>query len=434
MTICAPASRREPLAFTSVLAGACLLRLALIFVPAAKTIDLAIFIRWLHFLRDHGLALAYVDSGIDYPPAMLYLLAGIDGLASLLPASLQQSDAVRAGLMRLVPALADCGTVGLIAYALRGVPPQRRLAACAMIGFNPALLYVAAFWTQFDAIYTFQMVAALLLFSSGRLKPAWVVYTLALATKPQAIALAPLMVLATVHRVGLRGMLGPLAASGLAVLALLGPWLAAGQLASVVRAVTEVEPRIDVSAFNLWYLVRGGVVHDAASTLKLPFLSVSYALAGSLLVVISAIAIGVLLWRQRVRPLALGAALLSLALFLFAPGVHERFLYPVLPITMLSAAGWDEQRTTTPATARWGWPAIGLLTLTFGINLAAVASFAPQLWTNLFVLSPPYTAFRAALVALALLAAASNLGVFGYGLFTLAREPLPSPDALVKVS
>jgi hypothetical protein len=83
--------------------------------------------------------------------------------------------------------------------------------------------------------------------------------------------------------------LGLAAALAGALLAL--PWLRAGRAGEMVRAALTLanrEPRLDVSAYNLWYLLRGGEVHlfsSAGHPLGLP---VSYqTIALSLFVVLA---------------------------------------------------------------------------------------------------------------------------------------------------
>jgi hypothetical protein len=86
--------------------------------------------------------------------------------------------------------------------------------------------------------------------------------------------------------------------------------------------------------------------------------------------------------------------------------MHERYLFPALPLLLLCAETSDH-----PVVRRQLWCCYGLLTFTFCYNIVTVASFAPRLWTNLLALSPPYPAHIAVLKVVALMVAALNVAV-----------------------
>ena len=113
---------------------------------------------------------------------------------------------------------------------------------CALYLFNPAVWYVSALWGQTDAVYTLPLVASVIALQRERLVSAWVAYALALATKPQSLALAPVLAGASLARQGLRGLATGAGAALLAILALALPWLAAGNLLDAASAYTHVKP------------------------------------------------------------------------------------------------------------------------------------------------------------------------------------------------
>ena len=62
-----------------------------------------------------------------------------------------------------------------------------------LYALNPAVIFNAAVWGQFDAIYTFFLVLSLYLIFESKPKWAMVAFMLGVLTKPQSIALAPLV-------------------------------------------------------------------------------------------------------------------------------------------------------------------------------------------------------------------------------------------------
>ena len=81
------------------------------------------------------------------------------------------------------------------------------LAATALYTFNPAVIYNAAVWGQYDAIYTFFLVLSLMLALKSQPKLSAVAFAIGLLTKPQGIALAPLVAFLIYKKNGLKQML-----------------------------------------------------------------------------------------------------------------------------------------------------------------------------------------------------------------------------------
>jgi Gpi18-like mannosyltransferase len=81
------------------------------------------------------------------------------------------------------------------------------MLATALYAFNPAVIYNTAVWGQFDAIYTFLLILSLVLALKG--KPVFsvlsaAIFAISILTKPQAIALAPLIALLIYEKGGLK--------------------------------------------------------------------------------------------------------------------------------------------------------------------------------------------------------------------------------------
>jgi dolichyl-phosphate-mannose-protein mannosyltransferase len=389
-----------------ILLLALLVRLPFFSLQVVRGTDFDIFARWIQQMQTSGLITIYSGVGIDYPPLSLYLFALAGWINSLLPDVLRGDGALNV-LIKLPATAADLLTVWLVASALRDKSPSLRIGACALYAFNPAIWYVAAYWTQFDSIYTLLMLVSLLLLARGKVWPAWLVFSLAAGVKLQSVVLAPLLALATLMRFGLRKLLEGLMVGALAGAVVIAPWLLTGQMGNLYRSVTTVVPRITDSGFNLWYWVRFGDVHNVTSALHPPLLPFSYKTAGQIAFAASALFVSYCVWRQKSRALALPAAILNMSLYMFVTEVHERYLFPALVFVLLATALWD-----APAPGgrvpRVLWLAYALLTLTFLFNLSAIISFAPALWTNVVAAQPPYSPLMSILKSLAVLDAVAN--------------------------
>ncbi|MBI1800839.1 MAG: hypothetical protein HYR71_04335 [Chloroflexi bacterium] len=95
--------------------------------------------------------------------------------------------------------------------------------------------------------------------------------------------------------------------------------------------------------------------------------------------------------------------------------MHERYLFPVIPLLLLSAVEQDAE-----SDAAWGaqkpWPIAWVylvLSLTFFFNLISTASFVPSRWISI-VVPQPLSPLVVVLKALSFVAAIVNVLVFGW--------------------
>ncbi|MFL5735533.1 MAG: hypothetical protein ACJ78Q_20440, partial [Chloroflexia bacterium] len=184
-----------------------LARLPLLAVDLRTSADVQIYQQWARAIAAHGLVEVYDHTTTHYPPLLLYLFGAAASLAGppALSATSTDSPALIA-LLKLPSLLADLLTAALLAWALRARGPTIAVAACALYALSPAVLYVSSIWGQTDSVYTLFLVASVVALDRGAYGPAWVGYALALGTKIQSIALAPLLLGLASFRAGRRGL------------------------------------------------------------------------------------------------------------------------------------------------------------------------------------------------------------------------------------
>ena len=113
-----------------------------------------------------------------------------------------------------------------------------------------------------------------------------------------------------------------------------------------MTTLPDQKPQIVVTAYNLWYLLRLGNIHQVPSSLHpagLPWTDFQLGVAAWLAFVTL---VAVLLWRRRGTALAVPAALLCLGLFMLLPHIRERYLLAALPFLLLAAADGTARRRT----------------------------------------------------------------------------------------
>ncbi|MGB6600371.1 MAG: phospholipid carrier-dependent glycosyltransferase [Candidatus Cybelea sp.] len=377
-TLRAPA-RQDSLAWAlpALLLLGLIVRLLFIGNEGFKT-DVNTYVAWALGLSQHGFGSFYSRIGFaDYPPGYFYILAAVGHLWRLFFAAHDPGYAVLRNLVKLPAILADLG-VGALVYAIvrRYASHAVALGAAAFYLLNPATIYVSALWGQVDSISGgLALLAIYALLRSedaspnSRAQTAWIVggwlaFSYSLLIKPQAAVLLPLIVafaLVDPQRRRLRLVASAIGVAAGLVLALIltlpfhpgNPLAAFGWLFERYAYGSNVYPYNSVNAFNLWAL-RGTLwVPDNQN---IPSWGLPQYLWGVLLVVA---ALALIVWRylqdRTSQALLEGCAVASLAFFVLATRMHERYLFNALLFAIVCI----------PFARRYLWGAVALTVVLF---------------------------------------------------------------------
>ncbi|HEV8488502.1 MAG TPA: hypothetical protein VGQ58_01800 [Candidatus Limnocylindrales bacterium] len=352
-----------------------------VLLPTAElTGDLDQFVLWTHGIATAPLAQAY-NQNVSFPPVMVYtwsLLATVEpGFRTATDAS---DPAIRA-LMKVPASLADLGLALGLAWALRS-RPWWAVGAALGIALHPAVVYVSAWWGQYESLYVLAALVAYLLAVGGR--PGWAAVAVAMAvmTKPQALPLLVPFGAWYLARFGWRGAVR-YGAIGAAVVALLwAPFVPFGGPAAYLRNLAEYQDEIfnvlSLRAWNPWWLVQeayagGSFVSDSAAIAgPITLRQVGFALAALL----EGFVFLAVYRAPSARSLALGLAAAALVAFCALTTMHERYAYaalvflaPLLPDRRVLAA----------------WFVFGV---SFALNLLAAAPPTPEIGRLLPIAGP----------------------------------------------
>lgn len=325
--------------------------------------DMPFWIAWGERMWQAGPRAFYSgDIFIDYAPGYLYVL--------WLIAAIKQTLLPNAGvevyhiLHRLPSVLCDLLMAGLIFVILerarrtkvdgRAASVWLPMAGTAAYAFNPASIFNSAAWGQIDATFTLGIVLALALLLWGYAEVAVACYVVAFLIKPQSISLAPLISLMLLFRYSPRRWLQSGIAGLLLAFGLLFPffsWSAFPRLFTVLQGSVGVYPYTSLFSYNLWGLY--GFWEDDTVQVGL---GISLRLVGILLYG-TGLGYGTWLIIRQLRQ-STGEAYPIFALatyFAFLPvmvltRMHERYLYPVLPLLLIFAglyllAHWHNSRS-----------------------------------------------------------------------------------------
>ncbi|MCW4023646.1 MAG: hypothetical protein NWF01_01245 [Candidatus Bathyarchaeota archaeon] len=292
-------------------------------------IDTTDFRIWSQNAFAMGIRPFYVNSAfIDYPPLNIYFFWIIGAFAKTFP--IIHID----NWVKLLPNLFDLATAALIFfYTRKHVSFKLSVLATALYAFNPTVIYNAAVWGQFDAIYTFFLMLSLILALKSNPKLSAVAMAVAILTKPQAVALLPLVALLIYKKSGIKKLLYSTAIFVATVFITVLPfdWGTSGNpvsfLSNIYFGAYQGYTYTSINAFNLWGLV-GMWASDAN------FFVIGWVMFGS----VAAFILYFVHKRFNVSTEVLAffaAFMLLFAFFMFPTRIHERYLFPAISMLAL---------------------------------------------------------------------------------------------------
>jgi dolichyl-phosphate-mannose-protein mannosyltransferase len=324
--------------------------------------DLEIFQYWFQTAADHGIRVFYssTNAPVDYPPLNVYLFWGFGSIAkSLALYQLPPLPPLPAMiyLIKLVPTIFDMFTAAAIFFFVKGkLNFKLGIIAAALCAFNPAAIFEASVWGQFDAIYTFFLVLSLIFAIKSNPKLSAVSFALGLLSKPQGIALAPLILFLIFKKNGVKKTLYSIGAFAATIFAVILPFEWSNPvtfLSTIYFGGYDRYPLLSQNAFNLWGLF-GNQLPDG-----------NLLIVGWLMFAVAAVFIIYVLnarFKDSGELLALFAAfMLFFSFFILETRMHERYLFPVISILALMFPFFKKTR-----------PLYVVLTATVFVNLAYV--------------------------------------------------------------
>jgi len=294
-----------------------------------EEVDTRDFMAWFQTAADYGPRTFYTKTWCDYPPFNIFFF----WIFGLLAKSLSLfGTSLFTYVMKLPSNLFDMATAFLIfAFVRKRLDFKMALLATALYAFNPAVIFNAAVWGQFDAIYTFFLVLSLMLALASKPELSAVTFALGILTKPQSVALLPLIAFLIFKKHGLRRFLISLVAAIATVFVVIIPfeWVnPVTFLANIYFGAYGGYAYTSVNAFNLWALA--GFWMDETPV----FFAIGWMLFGAL----AAFVLYVLHKRfgSSTELLVLFSAfILFFGFFMLPTRIHERYLFPTISILSL---------------------------------------------------------------------------------------------------
>ena len=320
--------------------------------------DVSTFESWALTLADHPLRQFFAKAGFaDYPPGYFFVLWIVGHAYKLLVHSDPTYGLLKVAV-KLPAILMDLVDSALIFFIVRRFASKPwAFGAAALFAFNPATIFISAYWGQVDSVaggLTLGSLAVLLLGEdrTGRVRPfaialAWTLLAYSILIKPPAIVLVPLFLayvfatsdaavraqraLGTAY-----GIVASFVLAYLCAVAFHPGWNPVDQLVFLYgryHYASGVYPYNSVNAFNLYVMGANHFWQSDAGlipnwnawghTIGLPQYGWGIALF------IAAVLLVVSRYVQRRDPVALleAAAILSLGYFVLSTRMHERYIF-----------------------------------------------------------------------------------------------------------
>jgi Gpi18-like mannosyltransferase len=344
------------LALAGMLLLALVVRLALIGADGFRN-DVSTFESWALTLADHPLREFFAKAGFaDYPPGYFFILWAVGHAYRLLIHSDPTYSALKVAI-KLPAILADLVDAYLVYVMVRRFASLAwAFGAAAFVAFNPAFIFISAYWGQVDSVAGALTLGALLLVlgaeGAGRraatlsLVGAWLILAYSILVKPPAIVLVPIFLAypfttddPAVRALRLRatglGVVGSFALAYVVALAFnpgSNPLAQYAWLYGRYAYASGVYPYSSVNAFNLYAMVHRFWEPDSQ---LLPSLTIGdrvrgipqYAWGVGLFLAAALLVVSRLVQRRDALATLEAAMLLSLGYFVLATRMHERYVF-----------------------------------------------------------------------------------------------------------
>jgi Gpi18-like mannosyltransferase len=324
--------------------------------------DIDTFASWFHTAANYGPRFFYTAvNWCDYPPFNIYLFWGFGSLSQALGLFGTPSIIY---IVKLVPSIFDLLIAGLIyTFVQKHLSFKLSLLAATLYIFNPAVIFNAAVWGQFDALYTLFLLLSLILALKNKPELSAASFAVGILTKPQAIALLPLIAFIIFKKNNLKRLLFSVVAFITTIFVVILPMHWSNPvtfLANIYFGAYSGYAYTSINAFNTWGLF-GMWLPDGHL----------YLLGWILFAVFSIFALHVLNKRwEKSDPMLVffTAFMLLFAFFMLPTRIHERYLFPVISILALMFPFIKKARLF-----------YGVITATFLANITYVLY-----WLNLY--------------------------------------------------
>jgi Gpi18-like mannosyltransferase len=345
--------------------------------------DMSCFSAWSERMATLGPAEFYAkDYFSDYPPLYLYIITPIGFLKNLF--NIPRYSEIHLLLLKLPSILSDMA-IGFLIYreAKKHLGLLSAIFFSALYLFHPAVLLNSSVWGQVDSVFTLFVVLVCVFLESHNLLAAMVFYGLGVLMKPQMLIFTPLLIIGALFYIfrGVFSIKAYVRACAYALLTMAMVILLAmpfglinvyGQYFDTLKSC----PYASVNAYNFWAGMGLNWRPQDTNFFALP--CSTWGFIAIVLVTCFSLILGFRLKALRGKYAFIGSFLI-ITVFTFSVRMHERYLYPAIPLLIFGLIGFCERQLRTVPASREGETKEWLLSPTLRYGYLAVFTFITTL-------------------------------------------------------
>ena len=307
------------------------IRLAVALLPGFK-IDIEDWAAWAIRLNETGFNHFYSQQVFtDYTPGYLYVLNIIGWIRE----SFILNNFIFFYLLK-IPAIISEILIGIIIYQeiFRSLNRKAATIAAAIILFNPALIFNSSLWGQVDSVSTLFVLLTIISLKKNKLIISSLFFSVAFLIKPQTAIIFPVLIYFIIKNFSFKNLLKLFFPALLLTYLLSLPFFPIQTLTNLIQHITNsanVYPYNSLFAYNFW-----GAIGFWANDNQL-FGSFNFKEWGILLLVGYLIILTYFYFKKNINLYSM-TALICLGFFFLPTRVHERYLYPAIPLLVLAGA------------------------------------------------------------------------------------------------
>lgn len=315
----------------ALLAAGLLLRISLGTVMQGYSGDINLFKSWASSAAN-SLTNFYSNSkSSDYPPLYIYVLALIGKIAAV--GSMSKYYVL---LLKLPSIIADIAVSYLIYnIAKKHFSLEISMLLAAFYIFNPAAFINSTLWGQVDSFFTLIIISAVYMLCQKKTGISAALFTLGVLMKPQGIIFLPVLFFELVRQRNIKSFLKVAVMAMLTAAVVILPFSINKDPLWIFKLYTSTVneyPYASLNAFNFFSLIGGNHVKDTSTLFLL-----SYHSYGMIFIVLVTLISWFIYMKGKDSAMAAVSALIIISgVFTFSVGMHERYLFPAVALSILS--------------------------------------------------------------------------------------------------
>lgn len=293
--------------------------------------DVNIFKSWATTAANNFFGVYSNSRSSDYPPLYIYILFLIGKIVTIPVMS-----AYFTLLIKLPPILADIVT-SLFIYKLakRYLSLEISILLSAFYIFNPAIFVNSAIWGQVDSFFTLIVICSIFMLSEKKIGLSSALFAAGVMMKPQGIIFLPILFFELIRLKNPKIFLNAAICALITMIIIILPFSSNQDVLWIFKLFSNTVseyPYASVNGFNFFSLIGKNFTKDTATMFIL-----SYHSWGMIFIVIITALSWFIYIKGNSRAFAFATALLQIAgVFTFSVGMHERYLFPAVALSILS--------------------------------------------------------------------------------------------------